>query len=335
VNATANALYERLRDVGFTRPYIRNVAALPTWWDDSLWDDGLGRAEGYIHLSRHLGIDIATLAEPSTTLRLKDFGICKYKKTAGTTEDELFLSRVIATRAAQLAVTAVSCSYERIPTASVIRNNILETNSTVGLESLVDFCWKSGVPVIHVSTFPSDAKKKPMGFTLRVEGRPAIVLCLNNNQPAKQLFILAHELGHVFHDHVPENGSLLDERVDGEGLDEEETSADQFAVELLNGRSGAAYTINGRWPKAETLAEVARGYGRQNHIDTGLVVLNTAHGIGGGFWPVANAALKLLDPAPNAIGSIRERLAANLDWDQLPEDSSEFLMRITGRELPA
>jgi len=232
----------------------------------------------------------------------------------------------------------------------VIRNNILETNSTVGLESLVDFCWKSGVPVIHVSTFPSDAKKKPMGFTLRVEGRPAIVLCLNNNQPAKQLFILAHELGHVFHDHVPENGSLLDESVHGKSdgehaameveavdfpADEEELEADRFAIELLNGRSETTLVFESRWPNARSLAESALALGRQNHIDTGLVVLNTAHGIGGGFWPVANAALKLLDPAPNAIGSIRERLAANLDWEQLPEDSSEFLMRITGRELPA
>lgn len=47
---------------------------------------------------------------------------------------------------------------------------------------------------------------------------------------------------------------------------------------------------------------------------------------------MANAALKLLYPDADAIGTIVERLAANLDWEKMPEDSSEFIMRITRRE---
>ena len=64
-------------------------------------------------------------------------------------------------------------------------------------------------------------------------------------------------------------------------------------------------------------------------IDPGHVVLNYAHSMGDGFFAVANAALTRLDPEANAIAFIRGVMADRLDWSNLPEDSSEFLMRVT------
>lgn len=326
-------MYERLREVGFTKPYIRKIAALPTWWDDSLWQDPPSRAEGHIHLSRHLGIDIASLQDPSLSLRLKDFGVCKYKKQAGTTDDELLLSRVIATRAAQLAVAAsVQTPVEDVPSGAELRSTILEKAPWIGFAELLDYCWSSGIPVLHVNNFPTDAKKKPMGFTLRVNGRPAVVLCVEKSQPAWHLFILAHELGHLHHGHVPTDGSLLDETVRNNEPDTEETQADRYAIELLTGTSTTQITTDSRWPNATSLADQAKEFANRYHVDPGHVVLNCAHTIGGGFWGVASAALNLLEPNADAIGMIGERLAANLDWERLPEDSSEFLMRITRQE---
>ncbi|MBL8866007.1 MAG: hypothetical protein JNK93_10660 [Planctomycetia bacterium] len=49
---------------------------------------------------------------------------------------------------------------------------------------------------------------------------------------------------------------------------------------------------------------------------------------------MADAALKLLYPDADAVGMVGERVAANLDWEKLPEDSSEFLSRITRQEAP-
>lgn len=307
---------------------------MPLWWDDALWDNPVSRAEGFIHLSRHLGIDITSLQDRAATLRLKDFGVCKYKKQAGTTDDELLLARVIATRAAQLAAAAIDRPVQPVPPAVELRAAILEQAPWVGFQQLLDYCWFSGIPVLHVNHFPTDAKKKPMGFTLRAKGRPAIVLCLEKTQPAWQLFILAHELGHLYHGHVPANGALLDETVLGNEPDAEESQADQYAIELLTGKATACFQTEGRWPNAKTLAEQAREYGERNQIDPGHVVLNCARNIGGGFWGIANAALNILDPQADAIGAISERLAANLDWERLPEDSSEFLMRITRQEIP-
>jgi Zn-dependent peptidase ImmA (M78 family) len=335
--------------VGFTKPYVRKVAALPEWWDDQLWDDPASRSVGMMHLSRHLGIDITTLQDPAATLRLRDFGVCKYKKQAGTTDDELLLTRVIATRAAQLAAAAMDRPFVAVPPAAALRAAILETAPWVGFEQLLDHCWAAGIPVIHVNNFPTDAKKKPMGLALRVNGRPAVVLCGEKAQPAWHLFILAHELGHLHHGHVPDNGALFDEAetkakaTDSSAehmrpselhqTDREEIEADQFAIALLTGKADTCFDV-GRWPKADRLAQLATDFGRRNQVDPGHVVLNCAYTEGGGFWGVANAALKLLCPDADAVGLIGERLAANLDWEKLPEDSSEFLMRITRQETP-
>ncbi len=329
----AKTLYERLREVGFTRPYLKKVAALPTWWDDQLWTDPASHCVGLMHLSRHLGIDIATLQDPAATLRLKDFGVCKYKKQAGTTDDELLLARVIATRAAQLAAAAIDRPSQPVPSASVLRTMILETAPWVGFEQLLDACWAAGIPVLHVNNFPTDTPKKPMGFTLRVNGRPAVVLCCERSQPAWQLFILAHELGHLHYGHVPENGALLDETVHENEPDAEEQQADRYAMELLTGSADTCLNP-GRWLKADRFAQLAREFGRRNRVDPGHVILNCAYTEGEGFWKLANAALKVLYPNPNAVGMIGDRLAANLDWERLPEDSSEFLMRITRQETP-
>jgi len=327
------SLYERLRAVGFTRPYVRKVAALPAWWDDALWDDPASRAVGLMHLSRHLGIDIATLQDPAAPLRLKDFGVCKYKKQAGTSDDELLLARVVATRAAHLAAAAVDRPAEPVPPAAELRARILDAAPWVGFGHLLDSCWAAGIPVLHVNNFPADARKKPIGFTLRVKGRPAVVLCAKQAQPAWQLFVLAHELGHLHHGHVPENGALLDETAHENVPDLEEEQADRYAVELLTGNANTGIAV-GRWPKADRLARLATEFGRRNRVDPGHVVLNCAHTEGGGFWGVANAALKLLCPDADAVGMVGDRLAANLDWEKLPEDSSEFLARLTRRETP-
>ena len=262
-------------------------------------------------------------------MRLRDFGVCKYKKRQGTSEDELLLCRVVATRAAQLAGAAMEKGYQPIPAnAADIRQKILEQASWVGLENLLDYCWSLNIPVLHVNYFSRGAKR-PDGFTLRLHGRPVIVLCRNEKQPSWLLFILAHELGHIASGHVPENGELLDEQLQENVPDQEEREADQFAVALLTGNPTTSIGTDGRWPNMRDLAELARQYGRRNGIDPGHVVLNYAHTMGHNFFPVAHGALKQLYPTTDAMEMVRNKLAENLDWEQLPEDSSEFLMRIT------
>ena len=323
------ALDDRLSRAGLTRKYVRETA-LPGWWDDEVASTPAGYAQGLLLLSRHLGLDIRSLQNDSSPVRLRDFGLCKYKKRDGVGEDELAMCRMMATRAGQLAAEAMSTPYKGIPTsASEIRQTVLDTGACwVGLSELLDFCWSAGIPVLHLDHFPKNAKR-PDGFVARVDGRPVVVLCVRKKQPAWLLFILAHELGHAALGHISEDGSIMDYEVDEESQDAEEMEANTFAIELLTGSPTCRLRAADRWPNAQGLAEEAKRIGRRQMIDPGHVVLNYAHSMGPDFFGVANAALARLNPDANAIALIRGVMADRLDWSNLPDDSSEFLMRVT------
>ena len=77
---------------------------------------------------------------------------------------------------------------------------------------------------------------------------------------------------------------------------------------------------------------MARHASGELRVDPGHIVLNYAHTMGGRFWPVANAALGLLEPNRDAMKVVRQKMAGHLDWSSLPEDSSEFLMRVSQAE---
>ena len=75
-----------------------------------------------------------------------------------------------------------------------------------------------------------------------------IVLCRHTKHAAWLLFILAHELGHLALDHVPNEGVLIDEGLDKNSTDAEEQQANAFAIELLTGRpiANSLHLVDGR-----------------------------------------------------------------------------------------
>ncbi|MFO0954369.1 MAG: ImmA/IrrE family metallo-endopeptidase [Isosphaeraceae bacterium] len=327
-------LYRRLRAVGLTKRYVRRTI-LPDWWDDQIAENPAGFAEGLIFLSRHLGLDLSTLRDPQSPVAFRNFGVCKFKKSSNATENELALARAMATRAAQLASAAMADPALPLPTSgSQIRGEILgQGEPWVSLSNLAEYCWSVGIPVIHLSSFPK--AKRPDGLAARVQGRPVIVLCKQARYSAWLLFILAHELGHIALGHVTDDGVLLDESMDRNVDDLEEDAANQFAIELLTGDPRICYRTSGRWPNALQLASAARETGKERGVDPGHIVLNYAHTMGKDFFPVANAALAELEPKKDAMKIVRQQMAAHLDWSSLPEDSSEFLMRVSQAERTA
>lgn len=324
-----NDLFKRLRTLRLTKHYIHNVI-LPDWWDDSIADSATGYAEALMYISRFLGIDILSLQDPGAELRFRELGICKYKKTKNIDESKLQLARVIATRAAELAIQAVDRPHRMLPgNADAIRNAILEAGEPfVGLPQLLQYSWDSGIPVLQLDHFPKGAVK-PHGFAARIKGRPVIVLCNRKKHPAWQLYYLAHELGHIALGHLEADGILLDIDMDSTSQDSEELEANRFADELLTGKPAKQFRASERWPKAEELAREAMNISREQQIDPGHIILNYAHTMGKGFFPIASAALGRIPEKLSAIELIREQMANNLDWSKLPEETSEFLMRIT------
>jgi hypothetical protein len=324
-------LYRRLREVGLTRTKVRQFI-LPDWWEDQVADNPAGFAEGLSFISRHTGLDLASLREAGRQVNFRAAGPCKFKKSKNATEEHLALARSMATRVAQLVNAATVEPCLPLPTSGTqVRREILgQGHPWVSLANLVNYCWSVGIPVVHLTSIIKT--KMPDGLAVKVRDRPIIVLCKQATFTAWLLFILAHELGHIALGHIPDDGVLIDEDVNANERDAEEVDANNFAIELLTGDKDCRFLASGRWLNATALARWARNMGRERQIDPGHIALNYAHSMGGEFFPVANGALAKLEPERGALGIVRRKLAEHLDWSNLPEDSSEFLMRVSQAE---
>ncbi len=261
---TANplaGLYRRLSSFGLTRPFVRENI-LPSWWDDDLALNPAGYAEALLLLSRHLGLSLASLEDESSPIATRELGTCKFKKTQGTTNDQLALARAMATRIAQLAAEATTKPLCPLPTsAGQARQEILgQGQKHVSLSNLADYCWQLGIPVIHLAAFPARIKR-PDGLAAHVNGRPAIVLCKKRRHPAWSLFVLAHELGHIVLGHVADGTVIIDETPGENEPDEEESAANAFALELLTGNANCRVRSVGRWPSRRAIGSRGRGVG--------------------------------------------------------------------------
>jgi len=261
-------LYHRLQAVGLSKSYVKE-RLLPDWWDDEIAFNDTGYAEALGYLSRFAALDLRSLLNNSSQPLFNTLPDCKYKKSKNTREDELSLARAIATRIAQLVIPGDDAPIQTIPnTARQIRNEILGRGERwVNLSNLLDYCWASRIPVVHLAELPTG--KKPHGLTANFDGHTAIVICKQDKYSAWLLFILAHEIGHVALGHIKNNEVLLDEDVKELG-DEDEKQADLFAIELLTGDSERRYTPRGsrlRFARRESSTDQPRGSNRKPQVD--------------------------------------------------------------------
>jgi Zn-dependent peptidase ImmA (M78 family) len=321
-------LYSRLGSLGFPRKYLREIV-LPSWWDDEIAHNPAGYTEGLLLLSRNLGLDLSSMQNEAVPVGLRNLGPCKFKKSATTSDEDLMLARIVATRTVELISAAVPVPKKPLlMSATEIRQLILRAGAPwVNLASLVDYCWSVGLPVLHVLAFPPKAKKID-GLAYARSGRSAIVLCKNTQYSAWLLFILAHELGHIVWGHINSDGVLIDEQVDRNSTDAEEKVANAFALELLTGNPRSQVFAVGP-VSARALAKAAYQAGVHEQIDPGHIVLNYAYQTGSDGFAVANAALKLLEPHADPIGLMRSRMLAHLDKTRLSEDTYEFILQTT------
>ena len=339
VTANSNpmkTLYGRLSAIGLPRGYVRSII-LPSWWDDEAADDAAGYAEALMLVSRHLGIRIQSLRDSSAAALMSEPSLeCKFKRARVVSDGDVALAQRLAIQVARLAAGATTIAVQDVPAAVELRELILESGHPwLGLDALLDHCWRVlGIPVLHISMFPRGARKMD-GLSAVIGGRPVIVISKMNTQPAWLLFILAHELGHIALDHVSDGSVLVDERVDKKSVDAEEQAANEYAGELLCGKPIKRFIAQDRWPNASELALQAQRLGKQYQIDPGHVVLNYADAMGKSFFPVGNAALRVLNQSVDAVEMIKRNAAENLDWSALPSDEAEFVTRMTGLEKSA
>jgi hypothetical protein len=325
-NNRMTRLYERLAAFGIDRKYVANVA-LPPGWNDREAVNPAVYSQALSILSRNLNLDLRTLQADDARLAWNDCGPALFKHNQDLGEADIEQVRCLAIGAARIACQALSLPVAALPVTGIeMRKAILNMGKHyVSLEDLLDHCWNSGIPVLHIARFPAHTRK-PDALVSRFQDRPAIVITKQHAYSAWLLFILAHEAGHIALGHLGGGGILVDTKVDASDSDLQEEQANRFALELLTGKPDIQYTAPNSLT-AEALAERARIVCQRDGVDPGFVALNYARGKGRSA--VGNAALTLIQPDVDPIAAIRSRMCERLDWQSIPRDSRHFLRRIT------
>ena len=326
-------LYERLSGIGFPEKFVREKA-LPDWWDEEFEATPGAVVEAATYVSRRLNLDIASLLQLEAAPAFKQSCNAKFKTVLGTDPKQLKVTQCMAARVAEMVAYTCVPEYKPLPTLALdVRNEILKTYIFVNLEGLLEFCCNYGILVVHFDEFPrSKGVRKFHGMVGFFYNRPVIVISLRHRSPARLLFILAHELGHLIKGHVQE-ASIVDEKIEPESVDIEEIEASEFAVELLLGKPDMVY-YTPRIFSGDSLAIYAKIISARDDVDPGVVVLNSAWSKAslaateeerGIIWATAFKALKIIEGNADAPTQINRYVQKYLNLDRLDGDSQDYL----------
>jgi len=334
---TVKSAFESLKAAGYPRPYVERL--LPDWWDHSLFKTSAGAIQFALLLKQRLGLIVNFSQDGSLSIDAATPN-ARFKRRKDTEEGELNIAASLGVALARLSIFSARMPYDPLPSAPHIIGQLVREISgrnSVGFEGLLSLCWSRGIPVLFLKDMPKTSKRMT-GMAVSVQGRPAIILGFNSHQPARQLFVLAHELAHIVCGHVGENGVLIDEDIveitdalagsDATKKDAEEKEADSFALTLL--RNGHANVLKhiGRTDSAAVLASNAVLIGNQLGVDPGHLILSYAREHDD--WARANQALGYIAEPSGAIELLNQWFIQNVDLGVLSDENREHVLTIQG-----
>lgn len=321
-NSHMKRLYCKLQTVGYNPKYIQSL--LPDWWDEAIADTPAGLQQASIILGQRFGVRAETLWTESAAPDLRiPKGIC-FKHRDNVETDDLTIACALAQSLARIVLKAFPPKQLPgfYPDAGELRRQLLTDKPWIGFQDLLQHCLDLGIPVIHLSHLPRNTKKME-GLAFQQNGRPVIVLT-GKRTHGYLLFDLAHELGHITLGHVTAERAVIDQEIDSQADDNEESAANRFALELITGDPGCRIVPNGRNLNGNQLASAASLFAEKHRIDPVHIALNYAHTQK--CWPVANLAIKLITQDTLTDQQIlRETLLKTLDLDELSEDEYALL----------
>ncbi|QCI15344.1 ImmA/IrrE family metallo-endopeptidase [Pseudomonas putida] len=321
------SIYSALHSYGLSK---RNLASLmPEWWSAEIEATPGAAQRAKIYLAKALSLQIRAFSENPPRVAFDLPNEKRFKLSAKTSEDDVAVAVALAKSGSRIALNAMDGKYSPLPaSAAQIRARILGGGAQwVGLKQILDLCWESGIPVLHLAS-PLLGRKKMDGIAMSIKGRPSIVLS-NVRKQGFLLFHLAHELGHIALGHLSENGAIVDDEIkkheSEEGRNYQEIEADRFAIELLTGNADTRLTLP-RLMQARPLADTAIRFGRERQIDPTHAVLNVAHNAPK-LFPLCVSAVKEISGQTTDQDVVRERALGNLA-DGLDPDSEHLLRNL-------
>ncbi|MEX3691910.1 hypothetical protein AB3X91_09210 [Paraburkholderia sp. BR14263] len=332
----AKTIYTNLKTFGLSRAQVR--ALLPEWWSTEAEKSPDGVAELCVLISRRVGLDLPALMHGEVR-QGSAAGVVAYKHRANVAQHALQAATSIAASLARAVVAAMPRPYAgNFSSAAEVTSLARQVGKgLVGLTSLIDACWQSGIPVIPLPNLPVGIRKMD-GAVMRVNDRPAIIVSKKKSSRAWLAFIVAHEIGHIASGHLERADSIVDvslqEHSEYEAestADDQEQEADRFALSVFGGSAVERIVSTwSSWASPVELAVSAREAARDLGIESGHLILRYA------FltrrWPDAVSALRFLSEDADAEALIRAALQRNLDLDLVSADVQDLVCRLTGIE---
>jgi Zn-dependent peptidase ImmA (M78 family) len=321
------SIYSALHSQGLNK---KNLASLmPEWWSSEIESTPGAAQRAKLYLAKALSLQIKAFSENPPRVAFDLPHEKRFKLSSRTSESDVDVAVALAKSASRIALSSMDNGYSPLPkSAAQIRSKMLASGAPwVGLTQILDLCWSSGIPVLHLAS-PLLGKKKMDGIAMSIKGRPSIVLS-NVRKQGFLLFHLAHELGHIALGHLSENGAIVDDEITKEepeeGRNSQEIEADRFAIELLTGNADTRLVLP-RLIKANALADLATRFGTDRQIDPTHVVLNVAHNTQNVFG-LCVGAVKAISGSLTDQELVRQRALSNLA-DGLDPDSEHLLRNL-------
>lgn len=268
---TYTALLKSLRALGFERPFVERTF-LPDWWDRSCETDPELLGEVEFSVARFLDTTVSAVRNPGVALARPAYAGAQLRNAHRATREEVDPAIHLGFKVAGAAITSLRPgvpAYLGLPAAHEWREELLAHHRVPDLPAIVGSLWAKGVPVLHVTDLPIP---KFHGMSCVVGGRPVIVVGYDDDIPAKLLFTIVHEAGHIANGDCERTSLVVDVEEESDGSDIE-ARADSFAFSVLNGRP-EPWKIDGDHAKA--LASSAMKVSRAERVDPGHLVLSWA-----------------------------------------------------------
>ena len=324
----SESLRRHLREVGFTAAAIR--AVWPDWWSSDAESSPSAVAELRYTVARGLGLAPSSLFEGPPRFVWTDQAKFKGLTAVSEQEQSALTSFAVALAKVLLEATPEVTGDIRHVTARQIRLAIQERHGIVRLDDMLAVSWGMGIPVVHLGVFPLNAKRMH-AVTAAVKGRYTILLARSPRYPSQDAFTVAHELGHICSGHLSDIGALLESADPARSapVDDEELTADRFALEVLTGDPDIEVEASQQRFSATALAMAARSEGIERRIDPAILAL--CLGYTSGKWRQAMGALKLLEDGGIDVPSFVNRVAlAYLDLTRISDEQQSYLRAVVG-----
>ena len=153
-------LYQRLKEFGIDRSYVIK-SVFPEGWLDAEASNPAVYSQALILLSRNLNLDMRALQPENAPLSWRPCSKTLFKGGKNADPQDFGSAERLSVRATQVACGGMSHELKPFPkSGSEIRASIIgKGEPCVHFETQLDFCWNSGVPVLHASQFPEKGAK--------------------------------------------------------------------------------------------------------------------------------------------------------------------------------